>query len=148
MQDIINERLNDESTERNDILQFLINSQRAQNKDDRLNLNAIIEETILILVAGSDTTSNTTGFLLYELLRNPKKLAKLYKEVDAIDTKQQESFNHEQLKHLPYLNAVIHETLRLNPVSVATLNRVTTEPTILGNLVLPANVNTILLNKR
>lgn len=118
----------------------MINSQRSQDKNDRLTSNAIIEETVLFLIAGSETTSNTTGFIFYELLRNPDKLAKLYKEIDAIDADELGLFNNEQLKHLPYLNAVINETLRLDPVSAATLNRMTYKPMVLGNLVIPENV--------
>jgi cytochrome P450 len=119
----------------------LINSQKSQDQSDRLTSEAIIEETILILIAGSETTSNTTGFVFYELLNSPCTLAKLYKEVDTVKTRENRLFNHEQLKHLPYLNAVINETLRLNPASAATLNRITTEPMVLGDLVLPKNAN-------
>lgn len=140
MENIINERLKDKTKERSDILQYLINSQRSQDKNDRLTSKAIIEETVLFLIAGSETTSNTTGFVFYELLRNPDKLAKLYEEIDTVVPREDGLFHHEQIKHLAYLNAVINETLRLDPVSAATLNRTTTSPMILGNLVLPENV--------
>lgn len=122
-------------------MQFLIDRHKANNGSNGLTISSIIEETTLILVAGSETTSNSIGFAFYELLRSPEKLAKLYKEIDPIHVNEDGVFNHEHLKNLPYLNAVINETLRLNPVSVAGLNRVTFEPaTVLGDMVLPKDV--------
>lgn len=118
----------------------MINSQKSQNKDDRLTSDAIIEETILFLIGGSETSSNTIGFGFYELLRCPDKLAKLYQEIDAISLNENGLFFHDQLKNLPYLNAVINETLRLDPVSASSLSRITSKPMILGEMVLPENV--------
>lgn len=137
---IIDERLKDPSKERNDILQILINSQNSKDKDDHLTPDAIIEETVLFLIAGSETTSNTLGFTFYELLRNPDKLKKLYEEIDALEIEDGSSFYNDQLKHLPYLNAVINETLRLDPVVASALQREAPKTTVLGNMVLPKNV--------
>lgn len=101
-----------------------------------------MSETILFLVAGSETTSNTLGFAIIELLRHPEKLKKLYAEIDQVSLEEgQKIFNHEQLKHLRYLNAVINETLRIDAVAAGGMPRVTAEKTVLGNnLVLPKGV--------
>lgn len=140
MRDIIEERLRDKSKERNDILQYLINSQKSNDENDRLDVAEISEETVLFLIAGSETTSNTTGFAFFELLKHPDKLEKLHQEIDSVDLNEDGAFHNEQLKHLPYLNAVINETLRLDPVAAGALHRYTTQPTVLGNMVLPKNV--------
>ncbi|KAI8379333.1 cytochrome P450 [Radiomyces spectabilis] len=140
MQDVIVERLHT-NTRRDDILQILIDTQNAEDQEDRLTAEAIISEVVLFLIAGSETTSNTTGFAIVELLRHPEVLAKLREEIDSVPMNEnQKVFHHDQIKHLPYLNAVINETMRLNSIAANGIQRVTTEETTLGQeVVLPKN---------
>jgi cytochrome P450 len=145
---VINDRLRSKEEKRKDILQFLINCSESEVDDDRLTSEAIMSETILFLIAGSETTSNSIGFAIIELLSNPEKLEKLRQEIDSIELEENQTiFRHEQLKHLPYLNAVINETLRIDAVAASGLERITDKPTILGQLVLPKGVSRILLFK-
>ncbi|KAI9473437.1 MAG: cytochrome P450 [Benjaminiella poitrasii] len=139
---VINNRLSNNKEERKDILQFLINSQKAENEDDRLTSDSIMAETVLFLIAGSETTSNSIGFAIIELLQYPDRLKKLYDEIDTVQMEEgQEVFYHEQLKHLPYLNAVINETLRLDTIAASSLPRMTVKPTLLGHLALPKDIS-------
>ncbi|KAG0169201.1 hypothetical protein DFQ28_003911 [Apophysomyces sp. BC1034] len=118
---------------RDDILQILINSQNAENVEDQLNSDEIINEVMLFLVAGSETTANTTGFVIIELLKHPHVFEKLRAEIDEIPLPEGEIFAHDQLKDLPYLNAVISETMRYDPILGTGLERITTTDTILGD---------------
>lgn len=143
MRNIIVERLTDPSKKRNDILQILIDTQHAHSGDDRLDPDAIANETVLFLVAGSETTSNTSGFALIELLRRPEVLAKLREEIDQVPLEEgQKLFTHDQLKHLPYLNGVINEALRIDWIGTGGLDRITTEDTLIGGkLLVPKGVS-------
>lgn len=58
----------------------------------------------------SDTVAPTLVFLFYELALNPEKAEKLYEELRDSDI-----HDIKILQNLPYLNAVIKETLRLHP---------------------------------
>lgn len=140
MEDIYQRRKN--GTKRDDILQALIDTQIAENPGERLSTNAIVRETILFLVAGSETTSNSISFAIIELLRHPDKLAKLQQEIDAIPLPEGEAtFSHDVLKKLPYLNGVINETMRVDPVAAGGLQRYTDRDITLGNdLFLPKDV--------
>ncbi|CAN1275239.1 Cytochrome P450 76A2 [Linum perenne] len=67
-----------------------------------------------MFLAGTDTTTSTLEWAMAELLRNPEKLHKVQTELKAIvglDKKLEE----EDIQNLPYLKAVINETLRLHP---------------------------------
>jgi len=54
------------------------------------------------------------------LLKNPDKLSKLIEELDNefVDLPRDEIPDHDRLKTLPYLNAVINEGMRLWPITL------------------------------
>lgn len=127
---------------RQDILQSLIDTKDAEDEADRLDAAAIMGETGLFLIAGSETTSNTIGFTLISLLRTPEALAKLVAEIDQVELKEgQVVFDHEQIKHLPYLNAVLNESMRIHTAAGGALPRITERPTKLGSLNLEKDVS-------
>ncbi|KAI9247518.1 cytochrome P450 [Phascolomyces articulosus] len=140
MKSIIMERLHGgDEVHRNDILQILIDSQKAHNIQDKLTADAIAQETIVFLIAGSETTSGTIGFALIELLKNPQKLNLLRDEIDQIKLEQEQALLcHHQLKNLPYLNGVINETMRLNFIAPGGIERkVDTDMVLGGHLFVP-----------
>ncbi|OAD75767.1 cytochrome P450 CYP5313 [Phycomyces blakesleeanus NRRL 1555(-)] len=135
---IISERTHSKE-KRNDILQILVDTQHAKNTKDRMNSRQIASETGLFLIAGSETTSNTIGFALIEMCRNTDVLTELYAEIDKVDLDEGRIlFHQEQIKNLPYLNAVIKETMRLNHVASMGLERMVTHDIIIKeNIVVP-----------
>ncbi|KAI8056335.1 cytochrome P450 [Gilbertella persicaria] len=143
MSTIIHNRLNSKEKKREDILQILIDAHKDYN--ECLTVEAIISETVLFLIAGSETTSNTLGFAIFELLNKPETLKSLYREIDNIPLeKNQTVFNYEQVKNLPYLNSVINETMRIDSMAAGGLERTTKKTVVLGNrLALPEGVEII-----
>ena len=68
----------------------------------------------LFLFAGSDTTSSLLTSTIYMLARHPEYRKKVQSELDKyIDPIKQPGAD--ECSHLPWLNAVIKETLRLRP---------------------------------
>ncbi|UPL02769.1 hypothetical protein LCI18_013703 [Fusarium solani-melongenae] len=78
------------------------------------------------LGAGSDTTAITLSSTLYYLYRNPKVLAKLRCEIDMMATEGRISdpVTFQEAQSMPYLQAVINESLRMHPAVGTILPRV------------------------
>lgn len=72
----------------------------------------------------NDTLATTLASLTYQLLANPDKLRKLKNELaDAIPDPTIPP-TCQQVEHLPYLSALIQETLRLHPPAVLRSQRI------------------------
>nr|UNW45409.1 cytochrome P450 monooxygenase [Amylostereum areolatum] len=78
------------------------------------NPKLIFDETLNLLVAGRDTTASLLTFAVYLLASHPDVLARLREEVlGKVDRLRRPDID--DLKELPFLRAVINETLRLYP---------------------------------
>ncbi|KAF8760091.1 Cytochrome P450 monooxygenase [Rhizoctonia solani] len=91
-------------------------------------------EALTQLIAGSDTTSNSSCAITYYLAANPEKQRKLQAELDehlSPRTMTTPATSFENVKSLPYLNACINEGLRLHATSSMGLPRVIPPGTVL-----------------
>lgn len=87
----------------------------------------------------SDTVAPTLVFAIYQLALNPDKAEKLYQEVKDVSIKDLATF-----KKLPYLNAVIMETLRLHPAVPTGGNRDTPpEGMMIDGTFIPGNTTIV-----
>lgn len=99
---------------------------------------------VQFLIAGSDTTATTINFVFVQLLQYPETLDRLQEELDTVSLDENGSaFRHQQLKDLPYLNAVINESMRLNHVLICGVERQADKDFVLGGRVfVPKGVRT------
>lgn len=65
-------------------------------------------------MAGTDTTSSALEWAMAELLRNPKMMLKAQEEIRQV-IGQKKAVEESDTFKLPYLQAVVKETLRLHP---------------------------------
>jgi cytochrome P450/NADPH-cytochrome P450 reductase len=70
---------------------------------------------ITFLIAGHETTSGLLSFTFYYLLKNPAAYEKAQQEVDNVIGKGPITVDH--LSKVPFLNAVLRESLRLSPTA-------------------------------
>jgi cytochrome P450 len=70
-----------------------------------------------MFAAGTDTSSLVLELAMAELMRNPQQMAKLQQEVRKRTPEGQEMVEEENLANMPYLTAVVKETLRLHPAA-------------------------------
>ena len=81
------------------------------------------QEAQSLVGAGTETTANTLGFIIFSLLSAPEKMARLTDELHEL-TDRHNPASLQQLEQLPYLTAVIQEGLRLAMGVVARIIRV------------------------
>ncbi|CAN6288550.1 unnamed protein product [Urochloa humidicola] len=100
---------------RNDFLDLLLDAGEGDN-DATAMLNHDTLRTMLtdIFSAGSDTSSSTVEWAMTELLRNPESLTKVCNEL-AVVIGPGRNVEESEIGRLPYLQAVVKETLRLHP---------------------------------
>ncbi|KAK4202781.1 putative bifunctional cytochrome P450 E-class, group I:NADPH-P450 reductase [Triangularia verruculosa] len=96
---------------------------------EKLDDGAIIDNLITFLIAGHETTSGMLSFAFVMLLKNPETLRKAQQEVDQVIGRGPITVEH--MKKLPYVTAVLRETLRLCP-TIPSLGVQALEDTVIG----------------
>ncbi|KAG5719961.1 Cytochrome P450 52A3 [Termitomyces sp. T112] len=101
------------------------------------------DETLNILLAGRDTTTNSISYAIYMLAKHPNVLSRLRSEIlSKVGSSSRPTYD--DMKEMKYLRAVINETLRLYPAvpfNVRTSNKATLWPSKIGGkpFYIPAN---------
>ena len=96
----------------------------------------VFDQLLTLVAAGHETTMIALAWALYWLHRDPPVLERLVAEVDALGPEPEP----DALTRLPFLQAVISETLRLYPV-VPLATRLLARPFELQGHALPAGVS-------
>ncbi|KAG2005799.1 cytochrome P450 [Coprinopsis cinerea AmutBmut pab1-1] len=90
-------------------------------------MNLVISNSLLTIVAGSDTTSTVLSCIMCCLLARKDVVARLRDELDAVFTTINDSgvpdIEIDKLLKLPYLSAVVNEGLRLAPAVPSNMQR-------------------------
>jgi cytochrome P450 len=86
-----------------------------------------------LVVAGHDTTAGALMWAMYHIHREPGVRDRVLAELDAAATP-------ESLPELPYLSAVVCETLRMHPAVPIVMRRLTAPLTVAGMRWLPGDV--------
>ncbi|XP_042484802.1 cytochrome P450 89A2-like [Macadamia integrifolia] len=86
--------------------------------------------------AGSDTVSTVFEWLMAHLVKDQTIQEKLYSEIQEV-VNSDEEIKEEDLQKMPYLKAVVLETLRLNPPTHFVLPRIVEEDIVLNGYLIP-----------
>lgn len=101
--------------ERKDLLARLMEGR--DEKGEPLGREELTAEALTQLIAGSDTTSNSSCALLYHVARTPGCLARLQAELDAAVPAGVDVPTYDMVRDLPYLQNVLNEALRHHSTS-------------------------------
>ncbi|TFY51240.1 hypothetical protein EVG20_g11093 [Dentipellis fragilis] len=112
-----------------DLLSLLIRANMGTDLPEsyRMEDRDVLSQVPTFLVAGHETTSTGTTWALYALASNPRVQAKLRDEVLSHPS---DNPTMDEVNSLPYLDAVVRESLRLHPPVPAT-SRVATEDDVI-----------------
>ncbi|KAG0541745.1 hypothetical protein BDA96_02G044000 [Sorghum bicolor] len=88
--------------------------------------------TLNLLVGLPDTTSVTVEWAMSELLRNPDALATATEELDRVVGRERLVVTEGDIPSLPYMEAVVKETMRLHPVSPLLTPRLSREDVVVS----------------
>ncbi|NWT00175.1 CP3A9 protein, partial [Mionectes macconnelli] len=106
-----------------DFLQLMIESQNSSSNENKeanhsqkaLTDTEVLAQAFIFIFAGYEPTSNTLGFLAYELALHPDVQQKLLQEIDTV-LPNKAPLTYDAIMKLEYLDMTLSETLRLYPL--------------------------------
>lgn len=116
---------------------------RKHDTGEHFSDRELMGESIVLFVAGSDTTSTALLTTMWHLLRYKKTYETVTKEVRSTFGSIDE-ITYQEAQHLPYLRAVIEESLRIFPPNSGFIPRQvlpSEQPFVLHDVALPAGVS-------
>jgi cytochrome P450 len=127
------------ASQQDDVLSLLIT---AMDEDgSQMTLKQLRDETMTLFLAGHETTALTLAWTWYLLGENPSTEARLHEELNGVLGGR--APEPSDLERLPYLQAVVNESLRLySPAAV--MSRLGTAPFSLGGYDFPAGTTAIM----
>jgi cytochrome P450 len=105
-----------------DILSHIIrlNLSKSTSTEDKLSEDQLLDQIPTFLAAGHETTATGLAWCLFNLSQNKTSQTHLREELTQAFPDDTASITMESLNSLPYLDAVVRETLRYDPPIDAT----------------------------
>lgn len=82
---------------------------------------------MVLFADGTETSSIALSFALYEMACNPECQQKLYNEIIEKLEKSDGKWNSDAVQEMIYLEAILHESMRLHPPATVSNRRCTKE---------------------
>ncbi|KAE8712853.1 CYP706 protein [Hibiscus syriacus] len=127
---------NSSSLEFKDFVQFLLQLKDDEDSKTPLTMDHIKALLLDMVVGGSDTSSNSIEFVMAEIINKPEVMRKAQQELDEVIGK--DNFVEESHIHkLPYLLAIMKESLRLHPALPLLIPQCPSESCTVGGYTIP-----------
>lgn len=118
--------INDENEGKGDFVDIMLKIQKDEASGISIDRDSIKAMILDVFVGGIDTTTTVLEWEMTELLRHPKVMKKLQAEIRKV-AKNKPRVTEDDLEKMPYLKAVVKETLRLYPPIPIPFPRVASE---------------------
>nr|AIN25421.1 beta-amyrin 24-hydroxylase CYP93E9 [Phaseolus vulgaris] len=103
-----------DSDRKKDLFDILLNLIEADGTDNKLTRQSAKAFALDMFIAGTNGPASVLEWSLAELVRNPHVLKKAREEIDSVVGKER-VVKESDIPNLPYLQAVVKETLRMHP---------------------------------
>ncbi|KAH8550522.1 cytochrome P450 [Umbelopsis sp. PMI_123] len=125
--DSLETRMADKGNARRDFTYLMVEAMKEDKAGNYLTVPESQVASVVLLVAGTDTTSNSMTFAAFLLSKHPHVQERLYQELVKIipDKNAAVRYKDARKNKLPYLWAIIMEVTRLYPAVPGGLPRVT-----------------------
>ncbi|PQM41355.1 cytochrome P450 CYP736A12 [Prunus yedoensis var. nudiflora] len=123
-----------------DVMVAFMGSEQSEYRIERPHIKAIIFD---MLVNSIDTSSVTVEWALSELMRHPKAMKKVQKELEDV-VGLGRMVEESDLGKLDYLSMVVKETMRLHPVAPLLVPHAATEDCIVNGYHIPKKSRVII----
>lgn len=135
-----------------DFMKYILEDKKRSTEGNSFSheqFRSLVADTMMMMNASSDTTASALTSTTWYLMRHPKALARLRKEISdytgKLDTSglsaEKSMFAYDLVKDLPFLRACIDESLRLRSPLAYQLPRLVSRPTIIaGHTIMPGTV--------
>jgi cytochrome P450 family 110 len=120
---------------RTDVLAVL--AQARYEDGEQMDVRTIVDQLTLLFSAGHETTAKSLCWAILDVMQRPPTLVRIRAELE--NEFDGAALHPSRCAELPYLNAVIKESMRLSPVTTV-LQREITSPIELGGFIIPAGV--------
>ncbi|XP_016966416.1 cytochrome P450 302a1, mitochondrial isoform X1 [Drosophila biarmipes] len=115
-------------------------------KNPELDRSDVVGTAADLLLAGIDTTSYASAFLLYHVARNPEVQQRIYEEAKRVLPKPKDPISMDALRtDITYTRAVLKESLRLNPISVG-VGRILNQDAVFSGYFVPKGTTVVTQN--
>ncbi|KAF9265908.1 cytochrome P450 [Marasmius fiardii PR-910] len=124
---LLSEKDNNSESAGKDLLTLLVKSNMNEKQGQQMSDEDVVAQVPTFLIAGHETSSTATTWTLFALTQLPDIQRKLREELLGVST---DTPTMDELNSLPYLDAVVRETLRLH-APVPTTTRMAVRDTVL-----------------
>ncbi|KAI0649664.1 high nitrogen upregulated cytochrome P450 monooxygenase 2 [Trametes meyenii] len=100
-------------TSNKDLFHYLSNEDQPEQEPP--SMKRIVDEGIVAMVAGADTTSSALTSILFSLVTHSDAYSRLEEEIDRFYPAGQDPCQTKYHRDMPYLTAVINEAMRIFP---------------------------------
>ncbi|KAL5780626.1 hypothetical protein ACOSQ2_011363 [Xanthoceras sorbifolium] len=136
-QEIIDKHLNPsrQKSGEEDIIDVLLQVQKESGSKIDITPNHIKAVLMNVFVAGTNTVAAAVIWTMTYLMKNPRAMKKVQEEIRHL-IGEKDFVNEDDVQRLPYLKAVLKETMRLQP-PIPLIRKSTTEECVLHGYKIP-----------
>ncbi|KAM0879803.1 hypothetical protein ACQ4PT_033985 [Festuca glaucescens] len=135
-------RRDGESFVANDMVDVLLQFASNPDLEVKLNREGVKAFTQDLIAGGTESSAVTVEWALSELLKKPEVFAKATEELDRVVGRGR-WVTEKDIPSLPYVDAIVKETMRLHPVAPMLVPRLSREDTSIGGYDIPAGTRVL-----